>query len=171
MTRILVVYCSRTGNTRRIAKEVAAGCGADLEEITEARLRQGPIGYLRSALESLFGIRPPIASARHDPHAYELIVIGTPIWFWNMASPVRSYLWRHRSVLPPVAFLVTCGGSGGEKVLDDLETLGGHPPVATLVLTEREIARRHYSARLLRFLRDIRRPGAQPTGATTEAHA
>ena len=33
-------------------------------------------------------IEPPV----RDPTRYSLVVIGTPIWMDNVASPVRSYL-------------------------------------------------------------------------------
>jgi flavodoxin len=168
MGRIRVVYYSRDGHTRDIALEIAAACGAEVEEIGESVGRAGPLGYLRSALEALLGVRPPIRRLRHALQHGDLVVIGTPIWFWNMSSPVRSYLCAHRSSLDRVAFFCTCGGSGHEKVLHDMQALCGAPPVATLALTERQCAPHAHRTELAAFVRALQR--GRPMAAAS-AHA
>jgi hypothetical protein len=50
--RILVVFCSRSGRTRRIAKALSKELECDLEEINEPRTRTGLLGYIRSLLEA-----------------------------------------------------------------------------------------------------------------------
>ena len=73
-----------------------------------------------------------------NPAAYELVVIGTPVWFWSLASPVRSWLekqpLKHR-----VAFFCTMGGSGAGRVFATMAGLAGREPVATLALLEKEL--------------------------------
>lgn len=46
--RILVVYYSRSGTTRKLAQAISQELHCDLEEITETRSRNGLVGYLRS---------------------------------------------------------------------------------------------------------------------------
>jgi hypothetical protein len=46
--KTLVVYFSRSGHTRQVAREIASRCGADLEAIREERGRAGLLGYWRS---------------------------------------------------------------------------------------------------------------------------
>lgn len=149
--RVLVVYFSRDGHTRRIALEIAQACHADVDEIRAPGERGGLIGYLRCALEALLGIEPALQRGRHSPERYGLVVIGTPIWFWNVASPVRAWIARHRERLPSVALFCTCGGSGATKVFADLERLCGRQAVATLALTEAETASGHHVAQVRRF--------------------
>ncbi|HUV55174.1 MAG TPA: hypothetical protein VMW03_08230 [Candidatus Krumholzibacteriaceae bacterium] len=50
--KTLVVYYTRTGNTRLVAQAIADRLGADAEEITEPNGRGGPIRFLQSAFES-----------------------------------------------------------------------------------------------------------------------
>lgn len=133
--RVLVVFCSRDGHTRRVARDIAEDCRADCEEITERHARHGWLGNLRSAGEALLGIAPPIRPVRFDQAAYDLVVIGTPVWFWNVAGPVRSYVRAHRRQFRRVAFFCTYERSGQDKVLRDLQALCGRPPAVTLALT------------------------------------
>ncbi len=156
MNRILVVYCSRTGNTERVARRIAAQCGADIEEIKDTVGRSGPLGYLRSALEALLGHEPRIRRTHYAPKLYDVVIVGTPIWFWNMSSPVRRYVHEHRDELRQVAFFCTFGGSGQEKVLNELALLCGKTPVATLALTERQVETHKDAAALSRFVAEVK---------------
>lgn len=152
MRRTLVVYYSLHGHTRRIAQEIADACNADLEELSERHPRSGVLGSLRSGIEALLGAAPPLRPLMHEPRPDDLVVIGTPIWVWNMASPVRSFLQSHHAALGRVAFFCTCGGSGQAKVFHDMQGLCGHAPVATLGLTEKRRAPGTHRAELAGFV-------------------
>jgi flavodoxin len=170
--RVLVVYFSRDGHTRRIAQEIAEACHGDVDEIRAPGDRRGPLGYLRCALESLLGIEPALQRGVYRPERYGLVAIGTPIWFWNIASPVRAWVVRHRTDLPPVALFCTCGGSGAKKVFADLERLCGRHAVTTLALTEARCADEQHLAQVRRFAAACERDAVAPaTGAPVERPA
>lgn len=50
--RSLVVYYSRTGNTRYVAEKIATEFNADLEEIIDKKNRSGSLGYAISRLDA-----------------------------------------------------------------------------------------------------------------------
>ena len=52
--RVLVVYYSRTGNTRFVAEAVAQSLEADIEEIKDGKNRMGIFGFLRCGYEAIF---------------------------------------------------------------------------------------------------------------------
>ena len=59
--KTLVIYYSRTGNTRFAAETVAAEIGADVEEVVDLKNRKGRLNYLpagRDALQSAYPGRP-----------------------------------------------------------------------------------------------------------------
>lgn len=151
MIKILVLYYSRTGFTRTIAWQIAHACSADLESIEDVAGRRHASAYVRSAIEAALHLETPIRRARHVPSDYDLVVIGTPIWFWNMASPVRSYIKKHRRQFRRVAFFCTSGGSGQAKVLSDLASLCGRPAVATLAVADADVTGERYHDRLSKF--------------------
>lgn len=156
MPRILVVYYSRTGHTRTVARQLAERLGADSEEIDDPTNRSGMLGYQWSGFQAFFRRVAPIAPATHDPHTYDLVVVGTPIWDMSLSAPVRAYLRRHRAVLPKVAFFCTCGGAGSARAFAQMSKEGGQQPVATMVLTERELTTSAVSDAIARFMVHIR---------------
>ena len=90
MSRTLVVFHSRSGHTRRVAKALAERLDADLDEIVVRQARHGPLGYARCALEALSGCAATVRATEHDPAGYDWVLIGTPIWFWRFVEPGSS---------------------------------------------------------------------------------
>ena len=161
MPRTLVVYFSRTGHTRTVARQIAERLGADLEEINDPTNRSGLLGYQWSGFQAFFKRIPDIAPAVHDPRQYDLVVIGTPIWDMSVSAPVRAYLRRYRAVLPKVAFVCTCGGAGSDRAFAQMTKECGQSPVATMVLTERELTTPAVPLAIARFIAHVRAALAQ----------
>lgn len=176
--RTLVVYYSQSGFTGAVARRVARDCHADLLSIKDARRRSGMLGYLRSSLEAALHMGAAIRSTTVHGN-YDLVVIGTPIWFWNVSSPVRAFIGLHRPAFKRFAFFCTYGGSGAAKVLGDLEALCAGRPIATLALRDEEIRKDMGGDKLLNFIARINRsvehiPGTAPHGGAdvnTLAHS
>lgn len=160
MRKVLVVYFSRSGYTRKIGEEIAARCDADIEPIRDVRSRSGIFGYFRSAREALkkrvIDIQPPTK----NPSDYELIILGTPVWASNVSSPIRSYIDAQRERFAQVALFCTLGGSGASKVLADMGALCGKKPVATIAVTDAEIKKKRYAQELDRFMESVALPKA-----------
>lgn len=150
--RTLVVYYSRTGHTRQLASEIADRCGADLEEIQEPGSRRGAWGYLRSAWQALRHAAPPIQPAIRSPADYELVVIGTPVWNFGLAPPVRSYARQHAGEFKRVAFFCTEGGSGDRRAFEELSALCGQAPAATVAVTEKQLPTPAHAAPVEQFV-------------------
>ena len=112
----LVVFYSRTGRTRKVAETIAAGLGADMEELREATDRIGLRGYLRSLFDATLSRWVPIDALGRDPSRYDLVVVGTPVWVASVSAPVRAFLASNARRLPRVAFFVTEGGRGERSV-------------------------------------------------------
>jgi flavodoxin len=151
MGKPLVVYYSWTGHTRLIAEAIAAELGADVEQIREARSRSGWIAYLRSVWEVLQNKQVPIKVIEKDPSAYDLIVLGTPVWAGRMSSPVRAYVAQERHKFARIALFCTEGGANGGKALAQIAQACGKEPVATLIVTERDIKSGAYRQKVAEF--------------------
>jgi len=170
MSKILVVYHSRTGYTRRVALDLAGRLGADLDVIRIVQPMDGPVGYAMCAIEAFWGLAPALRRQEKDPADYDLVVIGTPVWFWSLASPVRSWLEKFGRRGKRFAFFCTMGGSGAGRVFATMKEMTGHAPVATLALTDAEIdatAR----AKLDAFVRVIRAGEPRRKTVRTPMHA
>lgn len=139
MSKILVVYHSRTGYTRRVALDLARRLGADLDVIRIVQPMHGPVGYAMCAIEALAGLAPALRRQEKNPSGYDLVVLGTPVWFWSLASPVRSWLEKFGQRGTRFAFFCTMGGSGAGRVFATMKEMTGRAPLATLALTDGEI--------------------------------
>jgi NAD(P)H-dependent FMN reductase len=132
-SRMLVVYYSRSGTTRKIAEALSEALTCDLEEIVETKSRAGIFGYMRSLVEARQKRPSVIAPAERDASAYDLVVVGTPVWGWSVSSPVRAYLMTNRDRLPEVAFFCTLGGAGGASTFAQMQGISGKTPRAVVV--------------------------------------
>jgi len=159
---ILLAYYSRTGYTRKVAMEIAAACGCDVEEIRDRVGRGGPIGYARSVVEAASRFDTLLQPGERDPADYPLVIVGTPVWFWNLSSPVRTWARRHAPRLRDVAFFCTCGSSGGPRALAEFEALCGRT-VASLALTDREIDAGQLGSKVAKFVEGLA-PGSRRRG-------
>lgn len=139
MKHTLVVFHSRSGHTRRVAQALAGRLDADLEEIRTRHPRRGEPGILRCLLESVLGLVPAIRPLRHDPSRYRGVIIGMPVWAWNLPGPVRAWARGHPVGDARLAFFCTMGGSGAARVFSQLEAELGRVPDATLAVTEAQL--------------------------------
>lgn len=92
--KTLVVYYSQSGNTEAIAKRVAEATGADMELIETTEPYRGD--YQQIVAEAQDEVerdyKRPIKPLRHNVADYDRIIVGTPTWWYKMASPVLTFL-------------------------------------------------------------------------------
>ncbi|MFY7856687.1 MAG: flavodoxin family protein [Rubrivivax sp.] len=141
MTNVLVVYFSRTGQTRRLAMRLALELQGTPAEIREQSPRSGVFGRMQAGALSLLGREVEIRPMRRDPAAYELVLIGTPMLGWRLAAPVRTFArqWNHQ--LRHVAFFASAPPEEARVAFEEMELLLGRPPVAELALATTDIDR------------------------------
>ncbi len=153
--KTLLVYYSRTGNTRQLAEAIVRELHCDVEEIHDPRSRLGFIEFLKSCFEALRGHRANIETVEHDPRAYDLIVIGTPVWAGSVSTPIRAYLGAHAGDLPNLAFFCTLGHQGSSSTFFEMQKLAGKPPLASCVVTAGQIAGGAFQPQVTRFVAEL----------------
>lgn len=123
--KILVVYYSRSGNTKKVSEDIAKRLGADVEEIIDKKDRSGAGGYFIAGKDAMMGNLAEIQPLKKDPAQYDLVVIGTPIWSWDMTPAVRTYITEKKNSFKEVAFFTLSGSTKYEKTVKNMETLSG----------------------------------------------
>lgn len=164
--KILIVYYSKTGNTKKVAEAMAAKFNADIEEIIEPTNRNGILNYMRSGSEAQKKLIVEINPPKKNPSNYDITIIGTPIWAWSMSSPVRSYLKMFREKLNNVAFFITFDGRPG-NTLKDLEEFSAKAPIATWEFMSSEIKSGSYHHKFENFADKIESKLHEPSGIIT----
>jgi flavodoxin len=121
--KVLIAYYSQSGNTRAVAEQIQSKFGGDLYEIALATPYPADeaetieiVGRQREegVLPELSGVVPNMAD-------YDVVFIGTPIWFGTASLPVFAFVEAHsaeftgKTVVP----FYTCGrGDMGTYVKD-----------------------------------------------------
>lgn len=157
MSKVLLIYYSRTGYTASIAKQMAHLDNWEIDEIRDLHPRSGPLGFLRSMLDAIFRRFPAIRKVATDPSKYDLVIIGASVWMKRLCSPVQTYLRDHRHQFRKIAFFCTHGGQGADVAIKQCGELTGKTPVATLQITDAEIEQASYWPKLDEFTQQIRR--------------
>jgi flavodoxin len=137
--RILVVYYSMSGNTARVALDLAKMIDADIESLRDRHHGVGFFGLLKAAWHALRRVPAQLGPLRHDPADYALTLIGTPVWAGQMTPAVRAYLLQCAARFTNVAFFVTSGGTPAAKVVPAMEGLAGRKAVAFEGFDAREL--------------------------------
>jgi flavodoxin len=155
--RSLVVYFSRTGNTAKVAEAAAAQLSSDIEKLEAVKDHSGFFGWFLAGKEATRAMLTPIKDIKKDPASYDLVVIGTPIWSWNVSSPVRTYLSNCKGKFKKVAFFCTEGGSGSKRAFRSMEEACGKGPVAALALRQGEVGAEQAAKKIGQFVADLKR--------------
>jgi len=123
--RLLVVFYSRSETTAAIARRLATELDADCERLQEAddRRRTGAVGFLRSLADVIRDRAADLRPTACSPSAYDVVVIGTPVWAGRASTPVSTWLARHGSKLRATAFFCTMGLRGDLTAFGQLQAL------------------------------------------------
>lgn len=137
--KILTVYYSRSGTTKKLAEELAEKLNSDLEEIIDQKNRNGPIRYMIAAFNALSEKTTKIQASTKNPADYDLVLIGLPIWASNMPPAIRTYIKENNDKLNKIALFATLGGSGQEETFKKITELTNKKPISTLYLTGKDL--------------------------------
>jgi len=139
MKKILLVYFSRTGTTKKLAGLIAEKTGAVVEELIDTVSRKGVIGYIISGRDATRRRLTKLEPFKSNLAEFDVVIIGGPIWSWNMCVPVRTFLNEHKSEIKEAAFFCTMGGSGFERAFKEMEEIINKKPLAALALKTIEV--------------------------------
>jgi flavodoxin len=122
LMKILVTYYSRTGTTKMVGEYLARELGADVDEIIDLKERLGPANYMRAARDAK-GMKATEIQVEKNPADYDLVIIGTPIWWSNLPPAPRTYLASHSLKGKKVVFYITSQSEDRENVFNQLREL------------------------------------------------
>ncbi len=151
--RCLVAFYSRTGTTKKVAEEISKILKCDSEEILDTKDRSGGIGYFKSGKDSTMKKLTELRKIRKNPASYDTVIIGTPIWAWNVSTPIRTYISQNK--FKNVAFFCTMGGSGSKIAFREMAKLCGKKPIAALELKTSEVADNKHLQKVREFSKNI----------------
>jgi flavodoxin len=152
----LVVYYSRTGNTRTVALTISKMTGSDIEEIRDETDRSGISGYLKACFDALFSAKTRIRKIKNNPCGYDMVYVGTPVWAFNAVPSVLCFLEAYGREIKDISFFATQGSSGADKAFKGMEKKCRKKPKKTIAINESEIREGSYKCRLEGFISQTR---------------
>ena len=119
--KMLITYYSRTGNTREIANQIHERVGSEIIELQT--VKSYPEDYeavKKQAMQELnSGFKPELKTKVKEIGSYDVIFVGTPIWWGTIAAPVKSFLSQYdlsgKTIVP---FCTHAGSRQGRSVTD-----------------------------------------------------
>jgi len=155
--KTLIVYYSRTGNTKKIAETIARELNFDIAEIKETKKITGIIGWLLAGKNALLKKTTAIGKMHHNIADYDLIILGTPVWANTMASPARTFLYENSTQIKKMICFVTMGGANNDKnTFLQIQDMCKKPMLLTAAFTANDIKKQRYQAFLYSFILQIK---------------
>ncbi len=122
--KVLVLYYSLDGNTEAVANAIAERVGADSAKLVRVdRVRPyTPWRRLKARMEVVRKKKPDLFPFKWDPRDYDLIFIGTPVWF-DSYNPVFNTLFSVIKIYDRKIALFSCGETEETKALNKFSDL------------------------------------------------
>jgi len=138
--KVLIVYLSRTNNTKSIAQIIQQQVGGKLVALELAN--PYPKNYqaivAQVARENETGFLPPLKTKIDNIGSYDLIFLGFPTWGMQLPPPIKSFLHQYNLSSKTIVPFNTNAGYGvgsrfetvkqlcpNSKVLEGYSTKGG----------------------------------------------
>jgi flavodoxin len=160
--KVLVAYYSKTGNTERVAKDLAAALYADIEKLVDQKNRKGFWAWFGSGRDAMKKRKTELGPLQKDPANYDLVIVGTPVWAWHMTPAVRTYLAMEKGKLKRTAYFVTSGNTPAEKIVPFCEEVTGKKAATYAGFTAKELKDdKIYREKLSKFVEELNKTGTQ----------
>jgi menaquinone-dependent protoporphyrinogen IX oxidase len=87
-----------------------------------------------------------------------LILIGGPVWAWNVSPAIRTYLDKNADALKikKVAFFATQSSDGSDKKFESMKKVLGMTPLAALTINGKDFRSDVHEKKIAQFIEDIR---------------
>jgi len=130
--KIGILYYSRTGNTRKVAKTIEEKLKLEKAEVDliEIEHEKKP-GFFKAARLALAGKDIPIKNTNFNLKKYDFLITGTPTWGGRPSPYVKTYLKKSEDIKDKKGAIFITGAGDidkNEKVFSslkqDLDNLG-----------------------------------------------
>ena len=103
-----VYYFSRSGHSRRLARQLRDALDGKLTEIVTARYKLPLLGWFRAARDSLKHMAPPLQTSIEMPTSEDTVILVGPVWAGQPAAPLNAALDAVAKSGAKVAVALTC---------------------------------------------------------------
>jgi flavodoxin len=130
--KAVVVFYSYDRNCTFVAEQIKTQLNADLIQIQmqDDKRRRGFAKFFWGGGMVFMKKKPPLKPYTFDPAAYDLIILGAPVWAGSPAPPLKTLLSQTAISGKKIALFVCHGGGKGNALGKLKAMLGGNEIVA-----------------------------------------
>ena len=126
MSKVLVVYYSFEGHTKKIAEKISQNLNADILEVKPKNEKKssGFSKFLWGGSQVVMKKSPELEEISIDFSQYDEIYLGTPIWAWSFAPPIRTLFEKGYIKGKKINLFYTHGGGPGkaeERIREEVQ--------------------------------------------------
>ncbi len=135
--KILVVYYSRSGNTKKIAEEIARQLNCEIQEVQSAiNYPKGIIGFSKALYHAITKKSVGIHFNFSGFQKYDLVIVGGPMWAGSVSAPVRRFFHLYGGQIHNLAYFFTQGGNAETgNVAKEVQALAGKSVLSILSIS------------------------------------
>jgi flavodoxin len=126
----IVIFYSRTGNTRTVAQAISNSLDCDLQEILDLKDRSGIKGFIGGVVDTNKNALTDISPNSVDLTAYNPVLIGSPIWGNKFCPAMATFCKAADFKGKKVILFAVTSGRATQKNFDQysnlIETKGGN---------------------------------------------
>ena len=137
-----ILYYSFSGITRGIAEKIQKTCGGDLIEVKSKEHYSKLTAYTKGSYRAMKGECDPIEPGTIDVAAYDLIVIGSPVWAYKATPAINGAIAALKGCDGKKAVIFATCGSSAKDTLPNLKKaleLKGVTVLGEYLFTRKEI--------------------------------
>ena len=105
--KILVVYFSRMGYTKKIAYDEANKIGAEIIELKAKEKTENTLGFWWCGRFGMHKWRMKIEDIKIKLDRYDKVIIVSPIWVFNICAPIREFCYKYAKDINNVEYIFT----------------------------------------------------------------
>jgi flavodoxin len=122
--KILIAFYSHSGNTKNVAEKIQEITDGDLYEIkTNHEYPKNYTDIVNQAKKEKEQEFKPELTEHIDISNYDTIFIGSPVWWYTFASPIRTFLSDNDFSGKVIKPFCTHGGGGAYTTYTDIKDL------------------------------------------------
>ena len=131
MNNVLVAYFSVSGQTKKLAMNLANVLSADIKEIEPVNIyTNADLNWMnknsRSSVEMKDLKSRPKIKEMGDLDYYDTVYVGFPIWWYREPSIIDTFLESYDFSNKKIVLFATSGGSGIDGAIKNCKTLKGN---------------------------------------------
>ncbi len=114
-SKTLIIYYSRTGNTKAVCESLAKELNAEIVEVKDLNDRMSKLGIIGGMLKTILGMQTKISPEKIDMTDYTNVILSAPIWAAKVPPAMRTAIYMNGFKDKKVIMLVTCDSFYAEK--------------------------------------------------------